>query len=52
MLPSPRIKARSFRGNGSRNRIRQVEQKVADYRDLGTRTIVGGGVKVKVAQCG
>ena len=50
LLPSPRIKARSFRGNGSRNRIRQVEQKVADYRDLGTHTMVGGGVKVKVAQ--
>ena len=50
LLPSPRMKARSFRGKGSRNHIRQVEQKVADYRDLGTRTIVGGGVKVKVAQ--
>ena len=52
LLPSPRMKARSFRGKGSRNRIRQVEQKVADCRDLGTCTIVGGGVKVKVAQCG
>ena len=49
MLPSPRIKVRSFRGKGSRNRIRQVERKVADYRDLGTHTMVGGGVKVKAA---
>ena len=49
LLPSPRIKVRSFRGKGSRNRIRQVERKVADYRDLGTHTMVGGGVKVKAA---
>ena len=50
LLPSPRMKARSFRGKGSRNCIRHVEQKVVDYRDLGTHTIVGGGVKVKAAQ--
>ena len=50
LLPSPRMKVGSFRGKGSRNCIRQVEQKVVDYRDLGTHTIVGGGVKVKVAQ--